>query len=214
MWYGRGRGEGQITIDEPIALDGTTPGDEGATYEGRAFLLDARNQQASFGFRGRSMVGTPVGGRLVDVFMVAVVEDGTEPQLLPTTRRGILSTPTLDRGVYSVRIAPRTYRAPARKWSHEEQERLHPGDTIFSQMRALAKGINGIHFPHVPNYRSDGDYGAARVIQKPSGEGGRGAVDDRPPGTLNVRNPGVIFPGGGASAVRLRRARSGVPKGV
>ena len=145
-------GTGEVEIDEPIAEDGSAPGGAGKYTDG-AFMLRFLNNALTFGVRGRGLVGTPVGGRIVDVFALGEMDDG-ERRLLPTVHRGVLSTPILEAGEYRVSVVPRVYVAAAQQWSHEEQDRLRPGDTFFSQMRALAKGINGIHFPGVPNFRS------------------------------------------------------------
>ena len=205
-------GTGRLEIDEPIALDGTAPGDEGADYEGGADMISFRNGEMTFGLRGRGLTGTPVGGRLVDVFLVAETDKG-EHSVLPSTRRGVLSSPSIDRGVYSVSVIPRAFAAPAQKWSHEEQDRLHKGDTFFSQMRSLAKGINGIHFPGVPNFREDGDYDR-RAVAKPEGEGGRGSPDAGLVAPASIKTPGIVSLGAGQAAQKLTIAPSGVPRGV
>ena len=203
-------GTGDLTIDEPIALDGKVPGAEGV-YRAGAALIGTRNNSVAFGFRGKAMVGTPVGGRTVDVFLVAETDEG-EHHLLPTTHRGILSAPTIEQGTYTVSIVPRVYAAPAQQWSQEEQTRLHANDFFFSQMRALAKGIQGIHFPDVPNFREDGDYDR-RAVNKPSGDTGRGSPQAGLRAPTTSRAPGIVLLGG-QSAVRLTQAPSGVPRGV
>ena len=205
-------GTGTVEIDEPLALDGTAPGADAQPYTDGAFMVSVLNNAVTVGMNGRDLVNTPVGGRTVDLFLLAETDDG-ERRLLPTVRRGVLSTPTLEDGMYKVSIVPRVYVAASQQWSHEEQDRLHKGDTFFSQMRALAKGINGIHFPGVPNFREDGDYNR-RAIAKPEGDTGRGSPDAGLPAPSSPTKPGLVSLGAGQAAQKLTIAPSGVPRGV
>ena len=194
-------GVGEYTLAEPFAPDGGTGAD--GVYTDGAALLGVVDSTMRFGMRGRSLTATPVVGRVVDVFVAGRIEKD-KWKLLPFVRRGLLNNPILEGGEYSVEVAPRTYIAPATQWSHEEHERDHEGDTYFSQLRALAKGINGIHFPQVPNFNCDGEY--PRAIQQPIGRpGGRGSPDSGLTATPKTSTAGVVGIPGSAS----RRALTG-----
>ena len=200
-------GHGSTTITEPIALDGSVPGEE-ATYTDGAYLVSVGNNTVTFGFDGRAMVGTPVGGRTVDLFALGVPDDG-DARVLPAIRRGILTAPMLNAGVYTVTVAPRTYAAAEQQWSHEEQDRLHEGDTFLSQMRALSKGIQGIHFPEVPNFEPSGDYDTTAI----AGSSGRGNPSAGLAAPASIRTPGLVQVGAQAPT-RLTLASTGAPRGV
>ena len=202
-------GVGEHTLAEPFAPDGS-PGSDGVYSDGAA-LLGVVDSTMRFGLRGRSLAATPVVGRIVDVFVAGRVED-TRWKLLPFVRRGLLDSPILEGGEYSVEVAPRTYTRPAAQWSHEEHERTHEGDTYFSQGRALAKGINGIHFPQVPNFEQTGLY--PRAVQQPIGRpGGRGSPDAGLTATPKPKTAGIAAVPGSPASVRLTGAPSAIRRG-
>lgn len=194
-------GHGDFEIDEPFTPAGVAPGDS-ATYTDGASLLQAADATFRFGMRGRALTAVPVVGRIVDVFAAGFLDDGTW-KLLPFRRRGLLNDPQLVGGEYSVAIVPRTYRAAASVWSHEEHKREHPGDAFFSQVRALAKGIDGIHFPGVPNFEEDGNYDVRAVQQPANVGGGRRAVPRGSPDSgLSRQTAGLLKLPGTRSNVR------------
>lgn len=206
-------------IDEPFAPDGSTPGATGALYTPDAGLLQAADATLRFGLRGRALVGKPVVGRVADVFTAGFRDDGSW-KLLPFVRRGLLDRPMLEGGQYSVEIAPRVYRAPGVQWSNEEHQRSHPGDpaatppvppdTFFSQARALAQGIQGIHFPEVPNYDPDANY--PHAVQQPAERPGGVGSPDAGLASGKTTAPGVRG-GGGLAEVRLVAAPGRLPGG-
>ena len=205
-------GVGDHAIDEPFKPDGSAPGDTG-TYTSDVKLIGVAGATMRFGYRGRGLVGTPVVGRVVDVFMVGRRPDDDDWVLLPGVRRGLLDNPMLEGGVYSVEVGVRRYPVAGEQWSHEEHERAYPGDTFFSQARAIAKGINGIHFPGVPNFDPDGEYDT-RALQQPIGRpGGAGSPDDGLSGTPITRRPGVVLEPGSTALLRLTGARSSIRSG-
>lgn len=209
-------GPGTLTLDEPFAPDGTEPGASAAEYAPGAGMLTGADGRLAFS--GLAFSGPNVTGRLVDVFSVGE-DDAGKRRLLPFVRRGLLDNLTLTAGVYTVTVAPRTYPAVGEQWSHEEQKRRHQGDTYFSQMKALAKGLEGIHFPDVPNFRADGDYdtltiskrrgggGTGTGVGQGGGEDGERGVIDLGGGVLQLRAPGVAQVGGTGSARRIAAAR-------
>ena len=197
-------GEGAYELDEPFKPDGSSPGDTGVYTDG-AVLLEGADATVRFGLRGRGLTATPVVGRVVDVFSVGFLDDGTSKRL-PFVRRGLLDAPMLVGGEYSVSIAPRAYQAHGGQWSHEEHMRDHPGDKFFSQTRALAKGLRGIHFPGVPNFEEDGNYDI-RAVQQPKELGGRRRAVPR-------GNPDAGLSRTAAALVRLPASRSNVRRGL
>ena len=203
-------GNGDYELAEPFGPDGTAPGDT-ATYNGGVRLIGIADAQLRFAMADRGLLGTPVVGRVVDIFLAGRM-DGQDWQVLPGVRRGLLDSPQLAAGEYSVSVAPRRYPRGGRQWSHEEHERDNPDDTFFSQVRALAKGINGIHFPGVPNFREDGEYDS-RAIQKPIGRsGGIGDPDDGLDGAPLPQTAGLVAVPGSAP-VKLTAARSSIRRG-
>ena len=205
-------GVGDHVIDEPFKPDGSAPG-ETATYTSDVKLVGVADARLRFGFRGRGLMGTPVVGRVVDVFMVGRRPDDDDWLLLPGVRRGLLDNPMLEGGVYTVEVGPRRYPMAGEQWSHEEHERAYPGDTFFSQARAIAKGINGIHFPGVPNFDPDGEYDT-RALQQPIGRpGGAGSPDDGLEGVPNLNVPGEVSAPGSAALKPLTGVRSSIRRG-
>lgn len=188
-------GPGELTIDEPFTPEGVSPGGS-ATFRPGAALLAGAAGRLAFGMDGDALVGTPVVGRVVDVFSIGEDDDGRRV-VLPFVRRGLLDNPTLQGGAYTVSVTPRAYPKPTELWSHEAQARLHPGDALFSQQRALAKGIEGIHFPDVPNFDPQGEYDGLVIQRPPTDESRRGVgdPDDGLPGNTPLASPGIIAVG-------------------
>lgn len=226
-WTGRGT----VTFDEPFDPAGVAPGGTGIYEDGAAMMFDA-NGQLSFALRGIALTGTPLGGRTVDVFSLGY-ESPAEFDVLPFVRRGLLSAPRIERdGAFVIDIVPRTHARPVEWWSHEQRQQEVPGDTIFSQMRALAKGINGIHFPDVPPFDPTGSYdtlavqqpqptAAGAVVQAPAGSklAGRktlGDVYDGLPGAPAAPGgpPGIVRIGGSATVRALPTPRSNARRGL
>lgn len=208
-------GKGDFDIDEPFAPDGTAPGETGVTYTEGIRYLGTDDNSVRFGMSGEGLRNVPVVGYVVDVFSAGFLDDGTW-KLLPFVRRGLLDNPMVEAGVYTVSIVPRVYPAPGSMWSHEEHERetktdTRDGDTFFSQMRALSKGINGIHFPGVPTFREERDYDNRFVQQPASRPGKAGSSGSGLTGTPVRGEPGVALVG--AASVRLPSARSRLRRG-
>lgn len=201
-------GNGDFEINEPFKPDGSAPGDEGATYTDGASYLGARGSTASFAMRGGNLINVPVGGRVVDVFSAGFFDDGTW-KLLPFVRRGLLDAPTLTGGVYAVSIIPRTWQAPSSRWAQEEHVRQYPEDRFFSQVRALSKGIKGIHFPGVPHFREDGNYDNRYISQPVGSQSGAGSPDSGLDGSPSPSTPGIIIAPGGARGLAAARTDLG-----
>ena len=193
-------GDGDLTFDEPFGIPSSEPGAE-HVYRGGAGFAGVVEGEVRFTLSGQQLRGTPLGGRRVTLFYVGS-DDGAPPwRRIPFVTQGLLDSPMLYAGEFSVGIVPPRYDRPPETWSNEEHQRDFPGDLFFSQMKALAKGIRGIWFPDVPHYSGKADYNT-RALQ------GRQADESRGP-TLGT--PGVRFVAGREQ--RLAAAVAPLPPG-
>ena len=182
-------GNGSVDIKETLT-------DSTETYSDGATLMEGQGDALRFGLRGLGLMGTPVTGRNAVVYTIGSRDEGESWTVLPFIRQGLLSSPQLSEGVYSVEVSPPVYVAPPKLWNHEAHISANPGDSFFSQMRALAKGIDGIHFPDVPPYRRNAQYNILAVSTPPSASISKpGNPDTGLGGASSPKNPGVVVVG-------------------
>ena len=192
-------GDGDYEFDEPFGVPESEPG-KTATYVSGAGLAEVTDGRARFVMRGEFMTGTPVTGRQVVVWYVGS-ESGEPPfTRLPLVVRGLLERPQLYRGEYTVDVVPAVYERYAAKWSNEEHQAEFPGDTFFSQQKALERGALS-WWPNPPVYNPAGHYGRG-LARRPN-------VTTRGPAT---GQPGRGFRGG--ADVLLTPAASSARPGV
>ena len=153
-------GDGELQIEEPFpALPEANdpPSDTLPKYRDGLGFEGIQDGQARFTLRGQSIVGTPLGGRKAVVFYVGS-DDGAPPfRVLPIVTQGLLDSPKLYAGEFSVGLVPPRYDRPVETWSNEEHQADYPGDTFFSQRKALEKGVS-TWWPQVPPYHPQHRY--------------------------------------------------------
>ena len=193
-------GNGDVQFWEPFGIPESEAGGE-ATYRGGADFEGVVAGKVRFTLAADVMRGrepTPLGGRQVVVFYVAS-SDGATWKPLPFTTRALLDSPVLEGGRFSVGLTPPRWDLAPEQWSNDAHQASAPGDTFFSQMKALAQGIRGIWFPTVPDYNPGEDYNI-RAVAGESAES-RAASRGNPldaPGVRQVSGtavPSLLAPG-------------------
>lgn len=83
-----------------------------------------------------------VGPKEVLIEWIFSRDRGVTWSKIPISFRGRLSTPSLSEGAFQIEIETQrgdVDRGRPLRWSHEDQQRRHPGDLGLEHMRALAK---------------------------------------------------------------------------
>ena len=185
-------GDGDVQFPEPFGVPETLDGAE-ATYRGGADFEGVVDGQVRFTMAADRLRGrepTPLGGRSAVVFYVASA-DGSTWDPLPFVTRALLDSPVLEGGRFSVGLTPPRWDEAPAQWSNDAHQAEHPGDTFFSQMKALSTGIRGIWFPVVPDFNPNEDYNVRFVAGETSSA--RAEVPGNP-----LDMPGVKVLGGTA----------------
>ena len=184
-------GAGKVSVVEE---DGTTH-----EYDDSAAMSSLPGEAPRFELRGVALIGTPVVGRRCTLFRLWS-SDGATWTRTDRVARHLLGAPTLKGGTYSVPLEKESWDAAPTWWDNDDQraktmpktEDDPPADRMFSQMRALAKGIGAVHFPDVPPFDPDGDFDKLAVVTL--GAPVRGSATAR----LETAAPGVVSRGDAA----------------
>ena len=176
-------------FEEPFGVPSTEPGETVDYLPGLGFsgVIDGQVRFTMGGELLRGAYPTPLGGRGVTLFYVGSETGGPPWRRIPFVTQGILDSPRLYAGAFSVAVVPPRYDAPVERWSAEEHQADHPGDTFFSQMKALSRGLQGVWWPNVPRYNRREQYDIRRI----PGKGAPGVeTAGAPLGTPGVRQVG------------------------
>lgn len=93
-------------------------------------------------YRNRWLV--PVGPKPIEVRTIASDDYGISWTILPQVKKGLLSNPVYEDGVYRIQVVhPFEIRQSLKplNWSHEDQQARHPGDRGLEYMRRIANGV-------------------------------------------------------------------------
>ena len=133
------------------------------TYQGRNFIslsgaeasLDAPNRRMTASFAVttpelRMALMQDPGPLTVVIEWIVSDNQGRTWRKAPRKFVGRLSKPAIKDGIYTIEIE--TYggdvdRGRPLKWSHEDQQRRHPGDRGLEYMRQLSEGITTARWP-------------------------------------------------------------------